>query len=172
MTEENKQLPHDLVSLWAEHPDGMEQALRWLRETVEETYKARQAKILSPEDAAELFLDMSALEQEHMRVLLLDTRQQIIKVAEVAKGSTAEAKVRIAEIFREAVRVNAMSIILVHNHPSGDPTPSPDDVEFTEAAVEAGKVLDIRVQDHLVVGGGRFVSIREKHPRPFIDWPY
>lgn len=169
---ENTQSPTDLVSLWAEQPDGMERALRWLRETIEHPYAARRVQILSPEDAAELFLDMSALEQEHMRALLLDTRQQVIKVAEVAKGSTAEVKVRMAEIFREAVRVNAMSIILVHNHPSGDPTPSPDDVEFTAAAVEAGKVLDIRVQDHLVVGGGRFVSIREQYPRPFIDWPY
>lgn len=169
MTE--NQLPADLVSLWSQDPDGMRRALRWLRETVEETYKARQAKILSPEDAAELLADMSALEQEHLRVLLLDKRQQVIKVHEVAKGATDRVDVRMAEIFREAVRVNAMRLILAHNHPSGDPEPSPDDVRFTAEAVKAGKVLDIKVQDHLVIGGGRFVSIRERHPRPLIDWP-
>ena len=169
---ENTQLPTDLVSLWAEQPDGMEHALRWIRDAVEHTYATRQVRIHSPEDAASLFVDMNALEQEHLRALLLDARQQIIKVAEIAKGSTSELKVRVAEIFREAVRVNATAIILVHNHPSGDPTPSPEDVRFTEKVIEAGKVLDIKVQDHLVIGGGKFVSIRERHPRPVIAWPY
>ena len=168
---ENTQLPADLVSLWAEQPDGMERALRWLREAVAHTYMERQMKITSPDDAAELFLyEMSALEEEHLRVLLLDTRQQIIKVHEVAGGSTDSVQVRMAEIFREAVRVNAVALIMVHNHPSGNPQPSPDDLDFTRAAVRAGKVLGIHVQDHLVVGGGRYVSIRRDHPKAEIDW--
>jgi len=164
------QLPADLVSLWSEYPDGMERALQWLREMVEHTYAGRQVSINQPGDVASLFLyEMSALEEEHLRVLLLDTRHHIVKVHEVAKGDVAAVQIRMAEVFREAVRVGAAALILVHNHPSGDPTPSPDDVRLTEAAVEAGRLLNIHVEDHLVIGGGRYVSIRQEYP--LLGWP-
>ncbi|MBM3126698.1 MAG: DNA repair protein RadC, partial [Chloroflexi bacterium] len=96
----------------------------------------------SPADAAALVsLEMSALEQEHLKVILLDRRNRVLEVVEVYKGSVNSSQVRVGEIFKEAVRKNAPAIIVVHNHPSGDPTPSPDDVAVTRAIMEAGKLL-------------------------------
>ncbi|MCJ7566670.1 MAG: DNA repair protein RadC [Anaerolineales bacterium] len=120
-------------------------------------------RIQSPQDAANLVLyEMGALEQEHLRVLLLDTRNQVIQVVEVYRGSLNSSVIRVGEIFREAVRRNAAAIIVAHNHPSGDPTPSPEDVAVTRAIVEAGKLLDIEVLDHLVIGKNRYISLKSK----------
>jgi len=105
--------------------------------------------------------EMTLLDQEHLRVLLLNTRNQVMAVTEVYKGSVSSALVRTAELFREAVRQNAPCIILVHNHPSGDPSPSPDDVVMTKAAVEAGKLLQIDVLDHVIIGDRRFASMKQ-----------
>jgi DNA repair protein RadC len=117
--------------------------------------------ISSPEDVVDLIgYEMAALEQEQLRVVLLDTRNRIIRAPMVYQGSVNEASVRIGELFREAVRVNAVSIILVHNHPSGDPTPSSADVSLTVEVVAAGKMLDIAVVDHLVIGQGKHVSLK------------
>jgi len=117
--------------------------------------------ISSPEDVVNLIgFEMAALEQEQLRVVLLDTKNRIIRSPMVYQGSVNEASVRIGELFREAVRVNAVSIILVHNHPSGDPTPSGADVALTMDVVAAGKLLDIAVVDHLVIGQGKHVSLK------------
>ena len=117
--------------------------------------------ISSPEDVVNLIgFEMAALEQEQLRVVLLDTKNRIIRSPMVYQGSVNEASVRIGELFREAVRVNAVSIILVHNHPSGDPSPSAADVSLTVDVVAAGKLLDIAVVDHLVIGQGRHVSLK------------
>lgn len=105
---------------------------------------------------------MSALEQEHLRVLLLDRRNRVLEVVEIYRGSVNSSQVRIGEVFKEAVRKNASGLIVVHNHPSGDPTPSPDDVAVTRAIVQAGKLLDVDVLDHLVIGQGRWVSLKER----------
>jgi DNA repair protein RadC len=119
--------------------------------------------IQSPEDAASILLyEMGALEKEHLRAVLLDTRNRLMKVADVYRGSLNAALIRIGEIFRDAVRINAASMIVVHNHPSGDPTPSPEDVVVTKAIVEAGKLLDIEVLDHIIIGKGRYVSLKAK----------
>jgi DNA repair protein RadC len=119
--------------------------------------------IHSPEDAARLLsYEMSALEQEELRLLVLDTRNRVLATEEVYKGSLNSSQVRIGELFRAAIRRNAAAIIVVHNHPSGDPTPSPEDVAITRALVQAGKLLDIGVLDHLVIAGGRFVSLKER----------
>jgi DNA repair protein RadC len=119
--------------------------------------------IQSPEDAAALLLyEMGALEQEHLRILLLDTRNRWIKTVEVYRGSLNVSLIRVGEIFRDAVRSNSASIIVAHNHPSGDPTPSPEDVAVTHSIVEAGRLLDIEVLDHLVIGHGRYVSLKSK----------
>ena len=83
-------------------------------------------------------------------------------MAEVYQGSLNSSWIRIAEVFRDAVRINAAAVIIAHNHPSGDPTPSPEDVAVTKAIVEAGKLLDIEVLDHLVIGQGRYVSMKAK----------
>jgi DNA repair protein RadC len=119
--------------------------------------------INSPADAAALVqYEMSALDQEHLRVMVLDRRNRVLKIVEVYKGSVSSSQVRVGEVFKEAVRKNASAIIVVHNHPSGDPTPSPDDVAVTRAIVQAGKLLDIDVLDHLVIGQGKWVSLKER----------
>jgi DNA repair protein RadC len=119
--------------------------------------------IHSPGEAAELVkYDMSALEQEELRIMLLDVRNRVQGIVTQYRGSVNSSQVRVAEIFREAIRRNAVHIIVVHNHPSGDPTPSPDDVALTRALVQAGKLLDIEVLDHLVIGGMDWVSLKER----------
>jgi len=119
--------------------------------------------INSPADAAALIqYEMSALDQEHLRVMLLDRRNRVLEIVEVYKGSVSSSQVRVGELFKEAVRKNASAIIVVHNHPSGDPTPSPDDVAVTRAIMQAGKLLDIDVLDHLVIGLGKWVSLKER----------
>jgi DNA repair protein RadC len=117
----------------------------------------------SPTEAAALVsYQMSALEQEHLRVILLDTRNRVIDIAEVYKGSVNSSQIHVGELFRAAIRRNAPAIIVVHNHPSGDPTPSPDDVAVTRAIVQAGKLLDVDVLDHLIIGQGKWVSLKER----------
>ena len=117
----------------------------------------------SPADAAALVqYEMSALEQEELRVMLLDTRNRVQDVITIYRGSVNSSQVRIGEVFKSAIRRNAVNLIVVHNHPSGDPTPSPDDVALTRAIVQAGKLLDVDVLDHLVIGRGRFVSLKER----------
>jgi len=117
--------------------------------------------IASPEDVVNLIgYEMAALEQEQLRVVLVDTRNRIIRSVMVYQGSVNEASVRIAELFREAVRSNAVGVILVHNHPSGDPTPSSADVALTAEVIAAGKLLDITVIDHLIIGQGKHVSLK------------
>jgi DNA repair protein RadC len=120
-------------------------------------------QVKSPADAANLLmLEMAGLEQEHMRVVVMDTKNRVMKVQTVYIGSLNTAVFRTAELFKEAVRLNAAAIIVVHNHPSGDPTPSPEDVRATHQLVEAGKLLNIEVLDHLVIGQGRWVSLKER----------
>jgi len=119
--------------------------------------------INSPADAADLVrYEMSGLEQEHLRVILLDTRNHVLGIEEVYKGSVNSSQVHIGEVFKPAIRRNAPAIIVIHNHPSGDPTPSPDDVAVTRAILQAGKLLDIDVLDHMVIGQGRWVSLKER----------
>jgi len=119
--------------------------------------------IHSPADAADLVrYEMSALEQEHLRALLLDTRNCVIGVEEIYRGSLNSSHIRVGEVFKEAIRRNAAAIIVVHNHPSGDPAPSPEDVAVTKALMEAGHLLDIQLLDHLIIAGGRFVSLKER----------
>jgi DNA repair protein RadC len=117
----------------------------------------------SPADAAALVqYEMSALEQEHLRVILLDTRNHVLGIDSVYHGSVNTAQIKVGEIFKAAIRRNAPCLIVVHNHPSGDPTPSPDDIAVTRAIVQAGKLLDVDVLDHLVIGQGRWVSLKER----------
>jgi DNA repair protein RadC len=119
--------------------------------------------INGPEDVANFVAsDMAALEQEHLRVALLNTRNEVLSTEDVYIGNVNSSVVRPAEVFRPAIRSNATSIIAVHNHPSGDPTPSGADVSITRDLVESGKMLGIELLDHLVIGSGnRFVSMKE-----------
>ena len=119
--------------------------------------------VRSPADVAQLLMaEMAHLEQEHFRVLYLDTRNRLIGSETVYVGSLNASHIRVGEVFRGAVKRNCAAIIVVHNHPSGDPTPSPEDVEVTRQLVAAGKLLDIEVLDHLIIGQQRFVSLRER----------
>jgi DNA repair protein RadC len=119
--------------------------------------------IRAPRDVAErLILQMGRLEREELRVVLLNTKNVVLRVATVYQGNVSSSLVRVGELYRDAVRLNASGIILVHNHPSGDPTPSPDDLHLTAEALAAGRLLDIELLDHLVIGHDAFVSLRER----------
>ncbi len=119
--------------------------------------------IRGPEDVHNLLqADMALLEQEHMRVILLNTRNQVVGSSDVYRGSVHTAVIRIGELFRDALRQNAPAIILVHNHPSGDPTPSAEDVAMTEQAIQAGELLDVDVLDHIVLAQGGYESMKTR----------
>jgi DNA repair protein RadC len=120
-------------------------------------------RVTSAADAARLLVpEMSVLESEQMRVLLLNTKNRLIAIVTLYTGTVSACQIRVGEIFREAVRHNATSLILVHNHPSDDPTPSPEDVAITREIVRAGQLLDVEVLDHLVIGGDTYTSLRER----------
>lgn len=122
-----------------------------------------KVQIHSPADVANLLMmEMQLLEKEELRVVLLNTKNVVQDIVTVYVGSLNTAVVRIAEVFRPAIRANSASIIVLHNHPSGDPTPSPEDVRVTEKIVETGQLLNIELLDHLVIGGNRFVSLKER----------
>jgi DNA repair protein RadC len=105
---------------------------------------------------------LSAMEQEHFQVLYLDTRNRVLGSDTLYIGSLNTSHIRVAEVFREAVKRNCAALIVAHNHPSGDPSPSPEDVAVTRQLIEAGQLLDIELLDHLVIGHQRFVSLRER----------
>jgi len=108
------------------------------------------------------YLPTPALRAGHLRVVLLDTRNRVLAVHTVYVGNLNTNVVRVGELFREAIRLNCAALIVVHNHPSGDPTPSPEDVKVTELIVQAGQLLDIEVLDHLIIGQQRYVSLKER----------
>lgn len=100
------------------------------------------------------------LEREELKIGLLSRKQRLITVVDVYAGSVSGTPVRIGELFAEAVRRQASGVLLAHNHPSGDPAPSGDDIRTTRDAAQAGRLLGIEVVDHLVFGAGRWVSLR------------
>ena len=121
----------------------------------------QKPQVTAPDDVANLLsIEMAALAQEQLRVVLLDTKHRVLGVRTVYQGSVNQAQVRVAEVFRDAVRQNAVAVVAVHNHPSGDPTPSAADVALTAELARAGALLDIDLLDHLVIGQGRWVSLR------------
>ena len=120
-------------------------------------------QVRSPYDAAQLLMvEMSLLDQEHLRLILLDIKNYVLSIPTVYIGSLNTTMIRIGELFRYALKENCAALIMAHNHPSGDPTPSPEDVIVTGKIVEAGRMLDIEVLDSLILGRGRFVSLKER----------
>lgn len=118
--------------------------------------------VTSPADIARLLqAEMELLQQEELRLLVLDTKHHVLAAPMLYRGSVNSAQARVAEVFREAVRHNATAIAVAHNHPSGDPTPSADDIALTEALREASVLMQVELLDHVVFGRGRFVSMRE-----------
>lgn len=119
--------------------------------------------IKSPEDGANYVMEeMRQLPQEHFVVLFLDTKNQVIHQQTIFIGTLNSSVVHPREIFREAVRRSAASIICIHNHPSGDPTPSHEDIQVTRRLVEASKIMGIDLLDHIIIGNLKFVSLKEK----------
>jgi len=141
---------------------SLQAALELARRMMTEAFEDKP-QLRTPADAARLLMaEMSHLEQEHFKVLHLNTRNRLLGSETVYVGSLNSVHTRVAEVFRDAVRRNCAAIIVAHNHPSGDPTPSPEDVTVTRELVTAGKLLNIEVLDHLIIGHQRFVSLRER----------
>lgn len=117
--------------------------------------------VRTPEDGAALVMeDFRHLDREHFGVLILNTKNQVLAVERVAVGTLNTTTVHPREVFKCAVRRSAAALILVHNHPSGDPTPSRQDLELTRRLAEAGEMMGIHVLDHLIIGDNRFVSLK------------
>ncbi|MBE6086279.1 MULTISPECIES: RadC family protein [Selenomonas] len=124
---------------------------------------AKIQMITGPEDVARYAMPHYRFEQkEHFAVLLLNTKNHVISMPEVSVGSLSASVVHPREVFRAAIDHAAAAMILLHNHPSGDPTPSREDIAVTERLVKAGKIMDIPVLDHVVLGRDRFISLKEK----------
>ncbi len=138
---------------------ALELGRRMLLSAPDERYVIR-----SPADVAQLLMaEMGHLEQEHFRALYLDTRNRLLGAETIYIGSLNVSHIRVGEAFRNAIKRNCAAVIFAHNHPSGDPTPSPEDVEVTRQLIAAGNLLDIEVLDHLIIGQQRFVSLRERN---------
>jgi len=127
------------------------------------TAVAARPVVRSPQDVSSLVMEeMRYLDREQFRIVLLDAKNHVLGVRTVSVGSLSSSIVHPREIFKDAIARSSAAIVLVHNHPSGDPTPSQEDVEVTRRLVEAGRLLGIEVLDHVVVGDNRYVSFKEK----------
>lgn len=119
--------------------------------------------IKNPKDVANLFmLDMGTLEKEYFKALYLDSKNQIIKQETLFIGSLNESIVHPRDIFKIALEENAASVVILHNHPSGDPNPSEQDLEITKRIIEAGKIIGIEVLDHIIIGENKYISLKQK----------
>lgn len=144
--------------------------MRAIAEELNQIYGAdptQRPTVCSPADVASLVgPQIFTLDHEEMWIVLLDTRNRVIKLVRLYSGSLNTSLIRVGELFKQAIIESAAAIVLFHNHPSGDPSPSPEDVAVTRAAIEAGKLLDIEVLDHIVIGRTcdtwRFASLKER----------
>lgn len=120
-------------------------------------------QITGPEDVAEIMINkLQHLKQEHFYAILLTTKNTIISYEEISKGGLNIASIFPREVFNKAIKNSAAKMILVHNHPSGDPTPSSEDINLTNRLIEAGKLTGVRVLDHIIVGDGDYISLKEQ----------
>lgn len=123
-----------------------------------------KVKINEPSTIANLYMDeMRYLEKEHFRIALLNTKNQIIVTEEISIGTLNASIVHPRDVFMAAIKRNANSMILIHNHPSGDPTPSNEDINITNRLVDAGNIIGIKVLDHIIIGDNRYISFKEKN---------
>jgi len=139
-------------------------ALMELSKRISSTFSFNnRVTIKSPDDVKRLLMeDMRHLKKEVFKALLLNTKNQIIKTLDISVGSLSSSIVHPREVFTEAVKSSCSSIIFVHNHPSGDPEPSSEDIQTTCRLVKAGEILGITVLDHIVIGDGEYISFKEK----------
>ena len=122
-----------------------------------------RAMIRSPADIHNLLgAEMSMASQEYLKVVLLNSKAEVISVQEVYQGTVDSAAIRVSEVLRPAVRENCPAIIIVHNHPSGDPTPSPEDILITRNIKQSAEMMDIEFKDHIIIGNRGFVSLKER----------
>ncbi len=123
----------------------------------------KRTKITRPSEVADLVqLEMSLLDHEELWVLILNTRNEVLKIEKLYKGGVNTIHIRVGEIFSTAIKLKSPSIIVVHNHPSGDFSPSPEDIQITRQLVNAGELLNIKVEDHLIIANNRYCSMRER----------
>lgn len=161
-------MPDDIASignLSREQSRGIQAALEIGRRI--NSADAEAPRINRAADAAALVSDMGDLVQESVRLILLDSQRRVIDIPTIYIGTVNLSVLRIAEVFRATLISNSPALILVHNHPSGDPQPSPEDVELTRVLLDAGKLLDIQVLDHLIIGRSKWRSLREMGLLPF-----
>lgn len=125
--------------------------------------KGSREVVKSPQDVFNLIMpELSYLKQELFKIILLDVKNQVISTPLISKGGLTSSPVHPRDVFREAIRRSSAAIILVHNHPSGDPAPSSDDIRVTKRLLNSGKIVDIEVLDHIVIGSDSFVSMKDK----------
>ncbi|MGD9677322.1 MAG: DNA repair protein RadC [Vulcanibacillus sp.] len=137
---------------------GIELGKRVVRQLPQVKYS-----IHSPKDAAEYLIDdIKFLKQEHFIILLLDTKNQIISKETISIGTLNSSIVHPREVFKPAIKKSVSAIILAHNHPSGDPTPSKEDIEITKRLTKAGEILGIDVLDHIIIGDSKYISFKEE----------
>ncbi len=149
-----------LSSLPAKRRKHVETLLRMIEAAV---FEEEKPYIRDPEDVYRLAIDVAELEKEHFVVLFLNTKSRVILRETISTGILNGSLVHPRETFRTAISRNAHSIICVHNHPSGDPTPSQEDIQITKRLVGAGKIIGIEVLDHIIIGKtGQFVSLKEQ----------
>ena len=137
---------------------GLEIALRLAKPNL-----SKRVKITSPKEVADLVrVEMSLLDHEQLWVVILNQRNEVLTIDKIYKGGINTIYVRVGELFNKAVKLKAAGMIVVHNHPSGDYSPSPEDIAVTKQLVEAGKLLNISVEDHLIIANNQFCSLRER----------
>lgn len=126
-------------------------------------YALDKVKINQPNTIADLFMDeMRYLQKEHFRIVLLDTKNQIIVTEEISVGTLNASIVHPRDVFKVAIKRNANSIILIHNHPSGDPAPSREDINITNRLADVGNLVGIKVLDHIIIGDNKYISFKER----------
>ena len=139
--------------------------LSYICELTKRIYRASNVSpmtIKTPKDAADVMVDVKYLEVEQVRAIYLGTKNGILGTRIISQGTINSAIISPREIFSVAVKLMAASVILIHNHPSGDPTPSHEDIELTKKVLEAGKVLDITLLDHVIIAESGYVSLKER----------
>ena len=128
-----------------------------------QTPTEKHPQVKTPADMANLLIPrMRFLEREELWLMLMNARSRVTRIQTLYKGNLNSLAVRVNEIFAPAIQQNAFSIAIAHNHPSGDPTPSTEDIHFTRQLVKAGQLLQIKLEDHIVIGDNKYVSLRER----------
>ena len=128
------------------------------------TQNSQDSFVREPQAAAALLMeDMRYLKKEHMKAILLNIKCAVISIEEISIGNLNSSLVHPREVFIPAIKKSSASIILAHNHPSGDPTPSSDDINVTKRIYEAGKIIGVELVDHIIIGDGKYISLKERN---------